>query len=77
MSEGIFFLAMPEARAIRYKSGLDTATHFGLFVSIPIAFASTAATHIVRPHVPTQKPKPAKECRCLCLRKPSADKPAR
>ena len=86
MSEGIFFLAMPAARAIRFKSGLDTATHFGLFVSlpagvstqagIPIAFASTAATHIVRPHVPTQKPKPAKECRCLCLRKPSADKPA-
>ena len=77
MSEGIFFWQC-------LRPGLSTSspaslllTHFGLFVSIPIAFASAAATHIVMPRMPTRKPKPAKECRCLCLRKPSADKPAR
>jgi|LakMenE18May11ns_1017448.scaffolds.fasta_scaffold7531267_1 hypothetical protein len=43
---------MPTARAIHYKYGLAPAAHFGLFVSIPIAFASAASAHIVRPHIP-------------------------
>ena len=52
---------MPAARAIRYKSDLAPATRFVLSASlpaeataqagIPIAFASVAATHIVRPHM--------------------------
>ena len=46
MSEGIFFLAMPEARAIRYKSGLDTATHFGLFASLPAGVSTQAGIPI-------------------------------
>ena len=48
-------------------------THFGLFVSIPIAFPAQQQHTLCRPHIPPLRPKPTQmfhpvftgECRCL------------
>ena len=65
MSEGIsFFMAMPSARAIHFKSGLAPANTLRAFRFYPYCFASAASTHIVKPHIPLPPPKLAKECRC-------------
>jgi hypothetical protein len=52
-------LAMPSARAIRYKSGLPPANTLRAFRSYPYCFASAAATHIVLAAHSNPLPKPA------------------
>lgn len=66
---------MPTARAITTSPASLLQTHFVLCASIPIAFAAQQQ-HTLSGHTSLPLPKPANKCRCLCLRKPSADKPA-
>jgi hypothetical protein len=43
---------MPEARAIRFKSGLTPANALRAFCFYPYCISITASPHIVKPHFP-------------------------
>ena len=65
--DGAFILAMPAARAIRYKSGLTPASALRAFRFYPYCISYAAATHIVRPRIPPT----SKACQRVSLPQPS------